>query len=193
MLGRLRRTTRLDVGLALCFSGVACLIWFLVAGTSRDMIGDVILYTAHSSAVGDLPEFTRAVKVFFVDAGVAIDLVGLGWMVVSLLLVVYSSRQRISISWAWASAVSQGLVAALGGVVVGYAMTLPYRRLVTIDGRPAEATTMEVVSRLSLPVVLTFSILIWVSVLVWLLVEWVRYKHRLGPTLADGLRTNVYR
>ena len=192
MLGRLRRTTRLDVGLALCFSGVACLIWFLVAGTSRDMVQEIIRCTHNSAVVGELPPFTRGVKLFFVDAGPVIDLVGLAWMVASLLLVVYSSRQKLSISWAWASAISQGLVAALGGVLVGYAMNLPYGLLVTTEGQAPSPTALEQVSRISFPVVLTFSILIWVTFLVWLLVELARYKRR-GISLADGLRTNQYR
>ena len=41
MLGRLRRTTRLDVGLALAFSGMAYLGWALVAGISRSSVDKV--------------------------------------------------------------------------------------------------------------------------------------------------------
>lgn len=192
MLGRLRRTSRLDVGLALCFSGVACLIWFLVAGTSRGMVQEMIRCTQGSTAVGQLPAFTRGVKIFFIDAGPAIDMVGMAWLLTSLLLVVYGSKQRLSISWAWASAISQSLVAALGGVLVGYAMNLPYRMLAAANAQMPSPTALEQVSRISFPVVLAFSILIWVTFLVWLLMDLARYRRR-GITLADGLRTNQYR
>jgi len=192
MLGRLRRTSRLDVGLALGFSGVACLIWFLVAGTSRDMVQEMIRCTQGSTAVGQLPPFTLGVKIFFIDAGPAIDMVGMAWLLASLVLVVYGSRQKLSISWAWASAISQSLVAALGGVLVGYAMNLPYRMLAAAGAKIPSPTALEQVSSISFPVVLTFSILIWVTFLVWLLVDLARYRRR-GITLADGLRTNQYR
>lgn len=181
------------MGLALCFSGVACLIWFLVAGASRDMVQEMIRCTYGSTVVQELPAFTRGVKLFFVDAGFAIDLVGLAWLLVSLVLVMYSSRQRLSISFAWASAICQGFVAALGGLLVGYAMNLPYRLLVSPGGGGGPTpTTFEQVSEMSLPVVLTVSILMWVLCMVWLLVELARYKHR-GPSLADTLRTNLSR
>ena len=189
MLGRVRRTSAIDVGLALGFSGLAYLIWCLVAGTARAMVRDVI--RASYAADIHLPAFTRAVKVFFVDTGFVIDLVGLGWLLVSLVLVVTAARQRASISWSWASAISQVLVAALGGVLVGYAMNLPYRRLAGPVAGPGP-TIPETISKLSLPVVLTVSILVWVTCLIWLLAERGRGKRR-GPTLVDSLRTNLFR
>ncbi len=192
MLGRLRRTTRLDVGLVLGFAGVAYLIWVLVAGTAREMVQAMIRAVAAPNVNVPLPDFTRAVKVFFVDFGFAIDVAGLVWLLLSLVLVLYCSRQRISASWAWASAICQSLVAALGGVVVGYAMNLPYRAMVPPGAGGPEATALERVSELSLPVILTVSILLWVTALVWLLIEYARYKHR-GPSLSDGLRTNLTR
>ena len=84
----MRRTTRLDVGLALTFSGLSYLVWSLVAGTSREMVREMILFTSRTNLTGDLPKFTRAVKIFFVDMGFVIDLAGLAWMILSLLLVV---------------------------------------------------------------------------------------------------------
>ena len=53
----------------------------------------------------DQKVFTGSV-IFFIDAGPAIDMVGMAWLVASLVLVVYGSRQKLSISWAWASAIS---------------------------------------------------------------------------------------
>ena len=44
MLGQSRRTTRLDVGLALAFSGIAYLVWALVAGISRRTVQDLFNY-----------------------------------------------------------------------------------------------------------------------------------------------------
>ncbi len=43
-----------------------------------------------------------------------------------------------------------------------------------------------------LPIIVTVAILIWTLALIWLLVERARLNRR-GPTLTDGLRTNVYR
>ena len=91
MLGRLRRTRPIDVGLAICFAGLAYLVWAMVAGVSREVVQEMIKSTAVTAL--PLPELTRMVKVFFVDAGFVIDLVGLGWLAFSLALVVLSSRQ----------------------------------------------------------------------------------------------------
>ena len=127
MLGRTHRTTRLDVGLALAFSGSAYLVWAIVAGISRVCVQDLI-NTIEATKL-DLPSSTTWVKIGFVDAGIGIDIVGLAWLVLSLLLVVFSSRQYFSISWAWVSAICQAFVAAIGAVLVGWAVQRPYYSL----------------------------------------------------------------
>lgn len=190
MLGRLRRTTPLDVGLAMALGGIAFLVWGLVAGVARSLVQDMIRHFAAEGMA--LPRATQAVRVMFVDAGFVIDLAGLAWLVVSLVLVFYSSRQRITISWAWLSAILQSFVAALGGIFVAWAVHLPYRSMLTVVGGPGSATAFERVSELSLPVVITLAILIWVWVLIRLLVDRARLN-RHGPTLTDGLRTHSYR
>ena len=187
MLGRARRTSRLDVGLALAFTGIAYLVWALAAGTARNLIQDMIQVT---TAMGEeVPGVTRGVKIFFVDAGVVIDLVGLAWLAVSLLLVVFAGRQKFSISWAWVSAICQSFVAAWGAVLVAWAAFLPFGPKVAAAGAPA-STTLEKVSGLSLPVVLAVAVIVWSSLLVWLLFERSRFFNR-GPTVRDSLRTNV--
>ena len=186
MLGRLRRTTRLDVGLSLVFCGISYLVWTLVAGTSREMVQAI----DYAKRVTEMPDFTRVVSTFFVETGFVIDLVGLAWLVVSLMLVVYAGRQRLSISWPWLSAAVQGFVAALGGVAVGWAMNFPYHQLTGPEGENVSELTL--LSQISLPVVLTIAILTWVTCLVLLLVERARFKQR-GPTLRDGMRSNVVR
>jgi len=185
MLGRLRRTTRTDVGLALVFAGLAYLVWALVAGISRAVIQEMIRSTA---GMKHLPESTRVVKLFFVNGGIVIDVVGLAWLAVSLFLVAYSSRQRMSISWAWVAALGQSLVAALGAVVVGWAAYQPH----ILPAVPAGQGLLEHVTALSLPVTVALALLVWVTFLVWLLVERARLNRR-GPTVRDGLRTNIYR
>ena len=185
MLGQLRRTTRTDVGLALAFSGLAYLVWALVAGVSRSVIQEMIRSTA---AMKELPESTRVVKAFFVTGGIVIDAAGLAWLALSLFLVACSSRQRMSISWAWVSAVCQSFVAALGAVLVGWAAYKPH--IVPIPA--AGAGLLERVTALSLPVTVAMAVLVWVTFLVWLLMERARLRRR-GPTLTDGLRTNIYR
>ena len=187
MLGRMKRTTRGDVGLAMSFAGISFLFWALVAGASRTIMLEVIRSRAHLAAEQAVtwPRMTEAVKIFFVDTGFVIDLVGLCWMVLSLILIVLANRQRISISWAWVSAIMQSFIAGLGAVLVGW---MSYVSL-AVYGVAHAPTTLETLSQISLPVVIALAILIWVSLLVWLLVERARFD-RHGPTLTDGLRTN---
>ena len=195
MLGRLRRTTRVDVGLALAFSGLAYLVWALVAGMSRHSVqGMINLVEPALLRRADLllPRATAWVKVIFVDGGVAIDIAGLGWLAVSLCLVVLSSRQYFSISWVWVSAVAQSFVAATGAVLVAWGVELPYRLLLRPPETEIKRTAWEQVSGMSLPVVMVGAILVWVGFLVWLLVDRARLNRR-GPTLPDGLKTNVFR
>ena len=188
MLGRLRRTSRTDVGLALSFAGVAYLVWATVAGVSRDVVQELI----KSSVVRDfsLRDSAHVLKIIFVEAGVIIDLLGIAWLAGSLLLVMLSSRQRCSISWPWVSAIGQAIVAALGAVLVGWAAYQPH--VVPPDAVVPESATWAKVSQLSLPIIVVIAIVLWVTVLVWLLVERARLDRR-GPTLRDGLRTNLYR
>ena len=179
----MRRTTRTDVGLALAFAGITYLVWALVAGVSRAVVEELIDITALRGG-----ELKGWVRVIFVEGGTVIDLVGLAWMAATLYLVLRSSRQRASISWAWTSAITQLLVAALGSVLVGWA---------AYQSRPApvaprESTTLAQISEISLPVILVVAVLVWTTFLVWLLVDRARLSRR-GPTLTDGLRTNIYR
>lgn len=133
----------------------------------------------------DLPMLTKGVKLFFVDTGFAIDLVGLGWMVLALVLIFFANRQKIGISWAWSVAILQSLVAALGAVLMGTACYVPYQQLVTT--RPAGA--LETISLISLPVVIGVAVLCWLVFLIFMLRERARLDRR-GPTLSDGLHTN---
>ncbi len=175
----------MDSGLALAFAGMAYLVWAMVAGTSRTLIQDLIhtLQRDHQLVVSN---FTQNVKIMFVDFGVLIDLVGLAWMVGSLLLVVFSSRQKISISWAWVCSSCQMSMAAAGAVLVGWAAFSPHSVPLSISGQ----TIAEKVSGISLPVVLVAAMVLWVGFMVWLLVERARHDRR-GPTLRDSLHTNA--
>lgn len=187
MLGRLRRTTRLDAGLAIAFAGLSYLVWALIAGGSRQLVQHFIEYADANQM--SLPAFTRAVKVFFVDAGFVIDLVGLSWLVASMVLVLLGSQQKISISWAWVSAICQSFVAGLGAVLVGGAVYAPH--VLPLD-HTASRTILARVSEISLPVLVPIAIVIWTTFLVWLLVARARLnRHGHGPSLRDGLRSNV--
>lgn len=174
----------MDVGLALSFVGIAYLAWVLVAGVARNLVADMISFAGAFDP--SLPWATRAVRIVFVDAGWAIDLAGLVWLVVSLGLVVASSRQRFSISWPWLSAVLQTIVAAVGGIAVAWSVHLPYRQAAV------EVTAFEQISGISLPVLTVVAVLLWVTCLVMLLIERARLN-RHGPTRRDGLRTQIDR
>ena len=176
------------MGLALSFAGVGYLVWAIVAGVSRSTVQALI----KSSAVRDftLRDSAHVLKVIFVEAGIVIDLVGLAWLAATLFLVLWASRQRMSISWGWVSAMGQVIIAALGAVLVGWAAYQPH--VVPRDAPVPPTATWALVSTISLPIVVAISVVLWVTVLVWLLVERGRVD-RHGPTLRDGLRTNFYR
>ncbi len=188
MLGRQRRTTRLDVGLAIAFAGLSYLVWSLVAGGSRVLVR-TFMHSAENLDM-ELSDLTGGVKIFFSEAGFVIDLVGLAWLAGSLALVLLSSRQRIGITWVWVCAICQSFTAALGAVLVGLAV-LDAMAKAAGGGEPKE-NILERISEISLPVVITLAVLIWVSAVVWLLVERAHFANR-GPTLRDGLRTNVFK
>ena len=176
------------MGLALSFAGVAYLVWAVVAGVSRDVVQELIKasvvrgFRLHDSA--------HVVKIIFVEAGIVIDVVGMAWLAASLFLVILSSRQRCSISWSWVSAIGQAIIAALGAVLVGWAAYQPH--VVPPDTVVPESAAWAKVSAISLPVVVVIAVVLWVMVLVWLLVERARFDRR-GPTMRDGLRTNLFR
>ncbi|MFP4107201.1 MAG: hypothetical protein ACLFVU_14105 [Phycisphaerae bacterium] len=179
----------MDVGLALAFSGIAYLVWVLVAGAARSMVQSLINWSDLWQK--DVPSSTKVIRVVFVDAGVALDIAGLLWLMLSMFLVVRSSRQRMSISWAWVSAVLQTAVAALGGIWVAWGVHVPYREKIASTFVP-DPTPWQHVQGFSLGVSLAVALLLWVTFLVWLLVDRARLNRR-GPTLTDGLRTNIYK
>lgn len=193
MLGRLRRTTRLDVSLALALSGTSYLVWALVAGISRSSVQQVFenIHRAGCTWEGLSPS-SAWVKTMFVDAGIAIDVVGLAWLAVSLLLIVFSSRQYFSISWAWVSVICQSFTAGLGAVLVGWAGQQPYELLITPTQAAPPQTTWAQVSGFSLLVTLVLAVVVWVAFLAWLLIDRARWT-RSGPSLRDGMRSNVTR
>lgn len=188
MLGRLIRTTRVDVGIALAFAGLAYLVWAMVAELSRFVVDSMITYTFQNHI--DVKGLTKVVKVFFVDTGFVIQIVGVAWLVVTLVLVLQSSRQRISVTWAWVSAGCQSGIAALGAVFVAYAMYLPF------VPDPAQAgpkpSPAELASSIALSVIGPIAMLLWTTFLVWLMVERARLNRR-GPSLRDGMRSNIFR
>lgn len=181
MLGRLKRTSRLDVGLALGFTGAAFLMWSVVAGVSRNL-----MYNLVRASDLELPPLSAAVKWFFADAGFIIDIVGLAWMFISLLLIFLANRQKISISWGWITAGIQSLVAVAGAMLVGWAVSVPF---FSVHANPMDSTMMEIFSMISLPIVIIVALLVWILFVVWMLIERRRLERR-GPSLSDSLRTN---
>ena len=188
MLGRLIRTTRVDVGIALAFAGLAYLVWAMVADVSRFVVDSMITYTFQNHI--EVKGLTKVIKVFFVDSGFAVQIAGVVWLVLTLVLVLQSSRQKMSISWAWVSAGCQSGAAALGAVFVAYAMYLPFVPDPTQAG--PQVTLGEQVSFISLRVIMPVAMLLWTTFLVWLMVERARLNRR-GPTLRDGMRSNVFK
>lgn len=173
---------------------MAYLGWALVAGISRSSVDKVFenLHRAGHTWEGLSPG-SAWVKTLFLDAGFAIDIVGLAWLAITLMLIVFSSRQYLSISWAWASAICQSFTAGLGAVLVGWAGQQPYELLITpLKSATPERTAWATVSGVSLPVTLVLAMVVWAAFLVWLLIDRARMTGR-GPSLRDGLRSNVVR
>lgn len=185
MLGRLRRTTRTDVGLTLPLCGVAYLVWVLASGVARETANQLSMYVSASNASAqDLPAAARWLHGAFVHAAPVCDVLGVLWLVVSLALIVGASRQRWSISWAWMCGICQAMAATLVSVWSNLAAVAPYRAVAQVDKpvHPAIGWT-------SLSVAVAVALALWVTALVWLLYERARLGR--GPTLRDGLRTHV--
>ena len=195
MLGRQRRTTRVDVGLALAFAGVAYLVWALVAGTTRILVRDMLIWweSLLDQPPESLPLAAKVVRLIFVEGGIAIDIVGLVWLAGSLLLVILCARQRFSISWAWVSSSCQSLVAGVGGAWVVWAVHRPLGAALADSGLDLSPTTRwQQIAGISLPVVVALAVVLWTGGLIWLLQERRRFVKR-GISLRDGLRTNTFR
>ncbi len=177
MLGRTRRTTGTDVGLAIAFAGLAYLAWMLAAGVACHVAG---LLQGHAGVVdGQGDVFRWGLTVW----GVGIDLLGLLWLLGNLMLVMAASRQRRSISWAWATAGGQVLAAVL---LACWTAFLGSRLLAgqTIAGPPLQPGGWTLFS-----VSIAIALATWVTVLVVLLYDRVRLGR--GPSLRDGQRTHL--
>ena len=186
MLGRIRRTSRLDVGLAFTFAGLAYLVWALVAGFSRQLVKAMLRATEGTPQSGDL--VARTIRVVFLDAGFMIDVVGLLWLFGALALVVLASRQKISVSWSFVAAICQAVFAALGAVLVGWGVSAP--RYISQTRPGPEPSVLQQVSSISLAITVSVAVTCWVVALVLLLIERARWRGRHRPTLRDSLRSS---
>jgi len=182
MLGQVRRTTRTDVGLALALAGISYLIWALVTGIARSLVNDLstLIYVQKIK----LPTFTQALYNSFIHAAPVWDLLGVLWLLVSLVLVIGSSRQRWIISWPWLSAICQAGAAALLAAWAAVAAIVPFDVPITYDYPPYPVAGWGCLSA-----ALAVALLMWVTTLVWMLYE--RARLRRGPSLRDSLRTHV--
>lgn len=184
MLGRIKRTSRLDAGLATAFVGLSFLAWALVAGVSRSLM--LKLYQDYLNNALVLPKFSKVVEIFFVDTGIVIDIAGLLWMVGGLVLVYIAIRQKISISWAWLCAMTQCLFATIGGVIVSTAIFAPYG-----FHWPENLKSLEMLSQISFPVFLSIAIVIWAIFVFSMLRARYRWLMRFtGPSIRDSVKSN---
>jgi len=178
MLGLVRKTTRTDVGLALASTGLAYLAWVIVTGVARHIVNQLALIA--SARELDFPTLTSALYGSFVHGGAVWDLVGVLWLLVSLVLIVGSARQQWTISWPWFSSILHGLTAALLGAWTALAAIAPS----SIPMTPPEPA----VGYGSYSALLALGLVLWVSTLVWMLIMRSRLGH--GPSLIDGQRTH---
>lgn len=183
MLGRVRRTTRADVGLALALAGTSYLVWALAMGSTRHLVNE-LSHVAHASSIR-LPTVTRWLSNAFIQAAPVWDLVGVLWLLVSLVLIVGSSRQRWITSWPWLCSICQSMAATLVAVWAAVAGIAPF----VAGASTPEPLPYPTIGWTSLSVALAVALLIWVTTLVWLLYERARLGR--GPSLRDSLRTHV--
>ena len=173
------------MGLVISFSGVAYLVWVLVMGVARGTVNQLSMRAvAWETSVGEFPGVARWFHSAVMHAAPAWDVLGVLWLLVSLVLIVGASRQRWSVSWAWMCSLCQALAAALLAVWSGLAAQAapPAAEVAEPPAYPATGWAFMSVS-------VAFALVLWVGVLVWLLYE--RARLRRGPSLRDGLRTHV--
>lgn len=178
MLGRLRRTTRTDVGLALTMAGFVYLAWVLACYTAKICARDL----ANWRGEGDYDGLPSALTALFGRYAAVFDWLGPITLCLSLWLVVRASRQRRIISWSWLVISCQAIAAILIAAFAGGAMHIAR------PGRPMPDSSEAVDWS---PAVVAIAVLIWVSTLVWLIFE--RVKLTRGPGLGDGMKTHMFR
>lgn len=162
--------------MALGLTGISYLVWILVAGICRHLAGLL-------GPMGQRLTFLSGGFITLHRQGwLVIDTLGLVWLLLGLTLILGASRQRWTISWAWLCAIGQAILAALLAVWSAMAMAAQV-------GRGATTAPVSQVSWTSLSVTFALALLLWVTVLVWLLFENARLRR--GPSLRDGLRTHV--
>ena len=185
MLGRVRRTTRTDVGLALAMSGIAYLVWVLTTGVARHTVNE-LMKSQHLGPVEKMPSVSEWLCNAFLAGGFVWDMVGVLWLVLTMALIIGSSRQRWIISWPWMSTVLQALVTVLLAIWSGLAGMAPYGLTIAHIGEAPYPTAAYTFMSLALAI----GMLLWVTVLVWLLLE--RGRMGRGPRFRDGMRTHAH-
>jgi hypothetical protein len=180
MLGQVRRTTRADVGMSIAFVGVAYLIWALTIGVIRHSASKLpaVIFSGHSETSIVVTSFLAS----SVSGALIWDVCGVMWLLISLVLVAGASRQKWSVSWAWFSTLLQAMTC----VLLGLWAVLALLAIRTAAGSPAAAPS---VGWASFSIAFAFALVLWATVLVWLLTEQARLRR--GPSLRDGLRTHV--
>ncbi len=188
MLGRVRRTTRTDVALALILAGLVYLAWALACWSAKRSAA-YMDHQAMASATyrSALPAVSRGfVKTFSSWTGGIFDLIGPVWMLLGLYMVIRASRQRRIISWSWLLISCQAVAALLIACWAAVAMVVP---TAAVSGSPAPRAPMD-----WSPAVIAVAVLIWFGTLVWLILERIRYgRFRSLTAIRDGFKTHAYR
>ena len=172
MLGRVRRTSRADVGLALAFVGFGFLSYVAIAALGRVAL-------SRFAESGGLTGTLTTADCLLRQSAIGLDILAVAGLAVGSTLTWLASRQRISISWAWLVGMCQTLSSvALGGILIkGIVPELPNKL-------SPELTSLCVASGIA--------IIIWCAFLVRLLLDRATIGRR-GQSFNDGIKTNVYR
>jgi hypothetical protein len=190
MLGRVRRTTRTDVTLALIMAGVVYLAWAGACAIARGAAEVVAQYTRAHELVPTV--WAQRLLTTFGDASslsAVPPVLGPMWMCLSLWLVIRASRQRRIISWAWLAITFQALGAIGVGVWSARAVQQTLAAAGTVDPAGVEAAAADGANTVWFVVA---AVAIWLATLTWLVIDRLRFS-RLGPSLGDGIRTHTFR
>lgn len=174
MLGRVQRTTRTDVALALTMAGFSYLAYVLACYMAKSCAAGAVNLAAGSTLARTFHATFHSWEACF------FDFLGPLWMLAGLYMVIRASRQHRIISWSWLLISCQAVAAIL---IASWAALAA--RTLTMTA-PAEHVNWS-------PVLVALATLTWVGTLVWLIVDRARLKHYRGPSLGDGQKTMAYR
>jgi hypothetical protein len=161
----------------MAFVGIACMAWLGAAELSRQTAAALAVMPGPA-----LPPISVWLVSVWQTAPLALDVLGVLWLALGLLLISGASRQRWSVSWPWLAAICQTIAAAGLLALTAWAAT---------PANLSPAARPAAIPLLGLGVLVAVGLTLWLGTLAWLLASRRRARNRArpGPGIRDGLRT----